>query len=216
MVLAGYAVKALTEELSASHARDSPRRARREPESESMEKTTIICDTRQHDGKHRKKEQWFHENGIRTIRSKLPMGDYALLTDLSRVVDTKRNLQELVGNLIHDHERFRREADFCKENGIELVVLIEEEGMKTLEDVKKWENPRLHYYNKVRYMHRIGKWQNVPEPDQKPPTSNTTLYKIMRTFSERHSTRFEFCDPKDAGRRVVEILKEGSERHNDE
>lgn len=175
---------------------------------------TIITDTRQQDSKHIQKEKWFAENGIKTIRSKLPSGDYALLTDMSRVIDTKRNLQELVGNLVQDHERFRREADFCMDNGIEFIVLIEEPGMHCLEDVKHWNNPRLHRYNKIKYMHSIGKWQTVPEPKGKPPTNNITLYKIMWTFAQNHATQFEFCDPKDAGRRIIELLTKGKEGIN--
>lgn len=172
---------------------------------------TIISDTRQKRGHHKAKEQYFAENGIQVINSKLPAGDYALLTDMSRVVDTKQNLQETTSNLIQDHERFRREADFCKEHGIELVVLIEEPGIHSLEDVKRWENPRLHRYNKIKYMHSIGKWKTVPEPKGKPPTDNITLMKIMYTMQVKHGVRWDFCNPKDAGRRVIEILTEGKE-----
>lgn len=169
---------------------------------------TILIDTRQQDQKHIYKENWFKENGIKTVRSKLPAGDYALLTDMSRVIDTKRNLQELVGNLIQDHERFRREADFCKENGIELIVLVEEFGMTRLEDVLRWKNPRLTRYKKIQWMHQHGKWASVPLKG-KPPTSNETLYKIMKSFGEAHNVRWEFCSAKDAGAKVIELLTEG-------
>lgn len=171
---------------------------------------TILTDTRQKDSKHTFKENWFAENGIKTVNSKLPAGDYSLLKDMSRVVDTKRNLQELCGNLIQDHERFRREADFCKDNGIELIVLIEEYGMNKLEDVLKWENPRLVRYNKIKLAHQNGVMSGVPLPP-KPPISNSTLFKIMRTFGEAHNVRWEFCNPIDSGRRVVELLTEGKE-----
>lgn len=172
---------------------------------------TLIEDSRNQVGKHDLKKAYFDANGIKVIRSKLVAADYALLNDMSRVIDTKRNLQELVGNLVQDHERFRREADFCKDNGIEFIVLIEEPGMHCLEDVKHWNNPRLHRYNKIKYMHSIGKWQSVPEPKGKPPTNNITLYKIMWTFAQNHATRFEFCHPKDAGKRIIELLTEGKE-----
>lgn len=168
----------------------------------------IVCDTRQQKSKHDKKELFFAQNGVKTIRSKLPAGDYALLTDMSRVIDTKKNLQELVGNIIQDHDRFRREADFCRDNGIELIILIEEEKIKTLDDVRNWENPRLHQYNKIKFMHRYGKWMNVPLP-AKPPTNNITLLKIMSTFGKEHHVRWEFCKPNDAGRRIIELLQEG-------
>jgi len=169
---------------------------------------TIVSDTRQQAGKHSWKEDWFEANGIKVVRSKLPAGDYSLLTDMSRVIDTKRSLQELCGNLVQDHDRFSREADFCKENGIELIVLIEELGMRNLEDVLRWRNPRLRRYKKVKWMHQQGKWSGVPLRG-KPPTSNETLYKIMKSFGEHHSVKWEFCDPKDAGAKVIEILTRG-------
>ena len=166
---------------------------------------TLICDTRQQKGKHKNKEAYFEKMGIPMLRSKLPAGDYAFMDNMTVVCDSKQNLQEVVNNLTQDHERFRREADLCLEHGITLYVLVEEPGMHCLEDVKNWENPRLHRYNKINYMHNIGKWASVPLPKGKP-TSNITLYKIMWTMAERHGVHWEFCDPKDAGRRIIELL----------
>ena len=57
---------------------------------------TIISDTRQQAGKHTLKEEYFERNGIKVIRSKLPVGDYANIKDLSVVVDTKANIQEVI------------------------------------------------------------------------------------------------------------------------
>ena len=173
-----------------------------------MQVLTIIEDTINKEGLHDRKREYFEEHGIKVVRSKLPAADYALLTDMSRVIDTKRNLQELVGNLIQDHERFRREADFCKDNGIELIVLVEEFGMTRLEDVLRWKNPRLTRYKKIQWMHQHGKWASVPLKG-KPPTSNETLYKIMKSFGEAHNVRWEFCSAKDAGAKVIELLTEG-------
>ena len=162
---------------------------------------TIIADTRQHDKKHDLKNEFFLRNGINVVNSKLPAGDYALLTDMSRVIDTKRNLQELVGNLIQDHDRFSREADFCRDNGIELIVLIEERGMSKVEDVAHWTNPRLRKWKKDKWCGR--------KVNPRPPTSNSTLIKIMWTFGKDHHGRWEFCSPEESGRRVVELLLEG-------
>ena len=92
---------------------------------------TIIEDTRQQTGRHELKHEYFERKDINVVRSKLPAGDYALLTDMSRVVDTKQDLQEVYSNLIQDHERFRREADFCKDHGIKLTILVEETNAYT-------------------------------------------------------------------------------------
>ena len=171
---------------------------------------TIVEDTRNKEGLHSRKRIYFEEQGIKVVRSKLPAADYALLTDMSRVVDTKRNLQELVGNLVQDHERFKREADFCKEHGIELIVLIEEKNMHCLEDVLKWDNRRLKQWKKIKWMQKHGRWASV-KASAKPPISNETLYKVMKTFGENHNVRWEFSNCYDAGKRVVELLMEGKD-----
>lgn len=167
--------------------------------SQNERNCLVLCeDTRNKPGLHRLKNEYFESHGIKVVRSKLPAADYALLTDMSRVIDTKRNLQELVGNLVQDHERFRREADFCKNNGIELIVLIEEPGMHSLEDVRRWWNPRLRKWKKDKWMGR--------KVNPKPPTDNITLMKIMWTFGKEHHVRWEFCSPAEAGKRVIELL----------
>lgn len=175
----------------------------------------IIADTRQHDKKHELKNAYFEKEGITVINSKLPFGDYALLTDLSRVIDTKRNLQELVGNVIQGHERFSKEVDNCFKNGIEIIILIEEKGMRKLEDVKTWKNPRLRRWRKIRRMHEAGKWTSI-HISAKPPTDNISLLNIMWTFGKKHHVRWEFCDPEDAGRRVIELLLEGKDERKDQ
>ena len=49
---------------------------------------TIVCDTRQKLKHHEKKEQYFAEVGIKTLRSKLPCGDYARLDNMSVCIET--------------------------------------------------------------------------------------------------------------------------------
>ena len=60
---------------------------------------TLLCDTRQKPRKHDLKERFFQSQGINVVRSKLLCGDYALLTDMSTVVDTKFSIQELIGDI---------------------------------------------------------------------------------------------------------------------
>lgn len=168
----------------------------------------IQTDTRQKMNKkhHKIKEQWFKDNGWTVVHSKTLVGDYVIPSNGSIAVDSKQNLQEVYSDLIQDHERFRREADLAVEAGIKLYILIEEPKMKCLEDVKRWDNPRLHRYNKIKYMHRIGRWQNVPEPKGKPPVDNITLLKIMSTFAKKHGVEWVFCPTEKAGQKIIELL----------
>lgn len=167
---------------------------------------TLMIDTRQQDNKHNLKDAYFKRMGIPTLRSKLPIGDYTWVQDMSVVVDSKRDIQEVVSNVIQDHVRFRAEADLAKKNGIKFYVLVEnKDGIKCLEDIKKWENPRYHRWNKIKFMHSIGKWKSIPLP-KRPPTDNITLLKIMWSMQENHDIHWEFCHPMKAGEKIIELL----------
>lgn len=170
---------------------------------------TLLIDTRQQSGKHVLKDRYFREHGIKTFRSKLPVGDYTTMQDMSIVIDTKRSMDEICQNLCQtkEHERFRREADNAHENGIRLIVLIEnDDGIKTLDDVKtKWSNPRMHRYNTIAKAHREGKWKTVKLPPK--PVSNVTMFKIMYSFGKKHHVEWRFCTPEKAGQIISEILK---------
>lgn len=60
---------------------------------------TIVEDTRNKPGKHDLKGSYFKAHNLNVIRSKLVCGDYAVLTDLSTVVDSKESIQEVIGDI---------------------------------------------------------------------------------------------------------------------
>lgn len=164
---------------------------------------TLIEDTRQQTGKHRNVQAYCNRHGIELIRQKLDVGDY-MLPDGAVSVDTKYGLAEVYNNLISGHDRFRRECIRARESGIRLVILVEQTGIKTLSDVKDWENPRVTQWN----------WavEHGYKPLAKsPPVSSARLYGIMRTMEENYGIRFLFCNKRSTGKRIVEILTEGEE-----
>jgi len=147
----------------------------------------ILEDTRQQARKHETKHRWFAENGIKVERCRLYVGDYTLPTNQSICIDTKRDLQELAQDVCQQHERFRAELVRAQEAGIHLIVLCEHGGgIKSLEDVYFWVNPRRQ--------HSPG------------AISGQRLFKILNTMQEKYGVRFEFCDKRQTGRRIVEIL----------
>lgn len=147
----------------------------------------ILEDTRQQARKHETKHKWFAENGIKVERCRLYVGDYTLPTNQSICIDTKRDLQELAQDVCQQHERFRAELVRAQEAGIHLIVLCEHGGgIKSLEDVYFWVNPRRQ--------HSPG------------AISGQRLFKILNTMQEKYGVRFEFCDKRQTGRRIVEIL----------
>lgn len=194
----------------------------------------ILEDMGQKEGKHTTKNQWFYENGIDVMRVPLPVGDYIIANDkamnvlerkekrnikprkmdflgtYSVAVDTKENIGEIVNNICGKlHDRFRDECVLAQNNGVQLYILVEnEDGVTCIQDLFKWENPRLYRYNKIKYMHSIGKWSSV-KLQKKPPTKGETLAKAMITMEKEYGVRFMFCHPNEAGAKVVELL-EGS------
>lgn len=146
----------------------------------------LLEDSRQQKQKHEEKHKWFAENGIELLRTKLVVGDYTLPTDQSICIDTKSGLLELCGNVTQQHRRFVEELDRAKMLGIQLIILCEESGITTLEDVQHWKNPRRFRSPKA--------------------LSGETLYKILKSIEERHGCRFLFCEKEKAGAKIVELL----------
>lgn len=148
----------------------------------------IIEDSRQQAGKHEVKHRHFAEMGVELCRSKLPVGDYALPP--RRAVDTKADMQEIAQNIgggKKEHLRFINELKLAREIGCELYVLIEtEENIDTIEDVRRWHNPRIEF-----------------SPNA---ITGERLAKAMATIQERYGCTFMFCKPEDAAETIIDLL----------
>jgi hypothetical protein len=148
---------------------------------------TIQCDTREHSEQIERIEKQFDDLGVKHFRSKLYVGDYQSLDNPRLVVDRKKDLQEIAGNVCQQHERFRAELIRAQEAGIQIVILCEHGGqIRSLEDVFFWDNPRRRA--------------------SKGAISGQRLFKILSTMKDKYGVRFEFCDKRQTGRRIVEIL----------
>ena len=64
-----------------------------------MDKIMLIEDSRQQASKHTQKHGWFLKNGISWTREKLSCGDYQLVGKPNVAVDTKKDIQELIGDI---------------------------------------------------------------------------------------------------------------------
>ena len=134
----------------------------------------------------------FDKQGVKHIRSKLYSGDFMLLSNPYLTIDRKQNLNELCNNVVQDHKRFRDELIRAQEVGISVVVLVEHGGgIKSLDDVPNWVNPRL----KVSPL----------------AVSGERLYKILKAMEYTYKVRFEFCDKRQTGKRILQILTEGKD-----
>ena len=169
---------------------------------------TIIEDTGQKLGEHDNIKAYCEGKGIILRRQRLNTGDYILAPPVA--VDTKQGMAEVYGNLVQDHDRFKRECIRAQEDGTKLVILIEnDEGMTCLDDVERWENPRVNeYYSKYSFAlaaRKYGKNIRIPAP----PVDNKRLIRMMTTMTERYGVQWQFCSRAETGKRVEEILLSG-------
>lgn len=235
----------------------------------------LLSDTRQKPGKHDIKEMYFRSHGIEIVRTKLYCGDYTLPADQSVCIDTKKDIQELIGdiqvkampkkeikhkifeiaessgigfdlaeNIYHaicddDTDRFAEKEinDLCFQNNvsesaikefqklyvkrhgffhrglkraqnseIRLIVLVEnEDGISSINQLQDWFNPRKIRYDKVLHMHSIGKWKNVKLPKAEP-MSGDRLAKSCMTMQQKYGVEFQFCSKNESGKRILELL----------
>lgn len=179
-----------------------------------IDNDVIVIDTREKPRAISLIEKYFDDNSIKHISSKMYCGDYQLLSNGKRVIDRKQSLVEVCGNVCQQHERFRAEAQRAMDAGIELIVLVEDgRAIKTLEDVPSWVNPRRWQYCKKNGISTRGDIEaNIAEfmrfGGQRQPTTGRQLYKIMATMAAEYGIRWEFCDKRNTGRRIVELLTE--------
>lgn len=146
----------------------------------------IVEDTRQKTDKNAHITKQLESMGFKVVRNKLIVGDYTWPTDQHICVDTKFGLQEVAGNLTADHERFRRECQLAKELGIQLIILVQEPGIKILSDVCGWYNWRKKKFPKA--------------------VSGKQLYKIMATMCEKYGISWIFCNRHNVGECIVRLL----------
>ena len=147
----------------------------------------IIIDTREKARAIKQITAEFHKQGIRTISSKLWVGDYARLDNQMVVVDRKQNLLELASNVCED--RFHNEIHRAHDHNVKIVFLCEHgNGIRDLIDVLFWENPR--------------------KAESPKCISGEHLFKCMCSMSEKYGVEWEFCTKAETGKRIIEILKE--------
>lgn len=153
----------------------------------------IQIDSREHKWELARIQRQLTAAGCKTIVSKLYVGDYQSLDNPRLVIDRKKDLLELCGNVCQQHERLQKELVRAMDAGIQIIILCEHgEEIKCLEDVYFWDNPRLKESPKA--------------------TTGESLYKSLMTIKNRYNVRFEFCTKKETGSKIMELLDDGEER----
>lgn len=167
---------------------------------------TIQVDTREHKSEWERIQKQFDELGVKYFRSKVFCGDYQSLDNARLVIDRKKDLQELCGNVCQQHERFKAELIRAMEHGIKIVILCEHgEDIQSLEDVYFWQNPRKH---QIRWKTVNGKKIKTVISDK--AVDGCQLYKSLCTIRDRYNVDFVFCAKDQTGKKIVEILSNDS------
>lgn len=161
----------------------------------------IQVDTREHAKEWERIQKQFNHEGVSFFRSKLYVGDYMSLDNPHIVVDRKKDLLEVCGNVTTQHERFQREMKRALAHEIKIIFLVEQHDIKCLEDVYFWQNPRLLVTDIVMREGRPVKVQKYPRA-----TTGQSLYKCMLTIADRYGVRWEFCDKRHTGKKIIELL----------
>ena len=150
---------------------------------------TIQYDTREKQRAIRKIIDTFNKNGVQYFVSKLPVGDYMNLDNPRVYIDRKQSLQELCGNVCQQHKRFRAELERANQYGIKLIILCEHgKDINCLEDVIKWENPRLK--------------------ESPLAVSGERLYKILYAMGKKYNVDYYFCTKAQTGKEIIRLLSE--------
>ena len=152
----------------------------------------LLIDSREKPKAIRSIVKFFDSIGLVHETSKLFIGDYQDFNRPQIIVDRKQNIAELAKNCTADHERFRRELQRAQKANTTLVVLVEQNRYKdrdrwihceTVEDLMLWESP-----------HTTIRGEKV--------------YRVLRSWMAKYPLRVEFCDKRNTGRRIYEIIYE--------
>lgn len=148
---------------------------------------TIQIDTREKQRAVKQIISHFDRFGIKHYPSKLYVGDYMNLDNPRLIIDRKQNLSEIYTNVCQGHKRFCAELKRAQDMGIKIIILCEHGfGIKSLDDVKNWYNPRL---DKTPYA-----WDGE------------RLFKVLSTIKDKYGIDYVFCEKRETGAKIVEIL----------
>lgn len=162
----------------------------------------VQVDTREHAKEWERIKGQFDALGVQYFRSKMYVGDYQSLDNPRLVIDRKKDLQEICGNVCQQHERFKAELLRAKEQGIKLVILCEHGAdIKCLEDVYFWQNPRKY---QIRW--KTVNSKRVKDVISAKAVDGNQLYKSLCTIRDRYGASFIFCTKEETGQKIIEIL----------
>lgn len=148
----------------------------------------ILQDFREKRGHHKEIEEYCEQNDILLHRLSLDVGDYMLgkfengrYSPVGTVsIDTKQDLEELASDLHRDKLEYNKKYRKCFEQGIKLIVLVQQ-PIVSLSQILKW---------KSKHSNITGRY----------------LYELMERLRLSYGIQFKFCDKKNVGKVVRDLL----------
>jgi ERCC4-type nuclease len=141
-----------------------------------------IFDSREKKNDHIK--AYFDRHEIAYRIEKLDAGDY-MVEGGAVTVDRKQSIEEISHNLTNaaDKVRFWNEVRLAKKLGLRLVVLIETNRYRSVDELRSW---------KSKYT----------------PVRGTVLIREMERLRYAYGVEFRFCPKMSAAKKIVDILTE--------
>lgn len=140
----------------------------------------IYQDCREKVGHHTNIEEYCKNKGITLIRKRLDVGDY-MLPNGKVSVDVKQHLDELAHDLYRDRLAFSKKYKKCLQQGIQLIVLVEQ-PIQSLQDIAKW---------KSKHSRITGSY----------------LINLIHEVSVSYGVKFRFCHRDNTGEVIVGLLQ---------
>lgn len=162
----------------------------------------LTIDTRQQKGKHLHVDRWLESHGVPYEYKKLDFGDYQRSDGAGNIsIDSKKDVQELAGNVGREHARFVRELERARVAGYRLYILVEElEAYNDREKMNLWRS------RVCRQCRKCDPLKDKCRVRRYKPMNGPTLKKIVDKLEREHGMRLMFCKRGDTARTICDLL----------
>lgn len=176
----------------------------------------LIQDTREKVGKKTEIDDYFKQQNIKLLRSKLPYGDYCRVDKMNLTIDVKMSALELFNCMTKDHIRFRNEIKGANDFGIGIVILIEEtDYYATLDTFRDWY--RIPVWKSDGWQTSSNGTQRFKTHRKGEPMTKVdvnAIVKAMKTMQEKYAVLFKFTTKERCGADIINILHNRYDDYN--
>ena len=144
-----------------------------------MKEVILQIDSRERNNLHI--VEFFNQGGIKTISSKLYIGDYVNFNNPTVIVERKASWLEMAGNLGKQHARFKAELERLDSIGGKMYIVVEETT-----PLRFWKHKRSQM-------------------------SGAVMLKIIAAWKQKHNIEVVQCDKQDTGKVITDLLIFGGE-----